>query len=108
MNAHAPVVIDLLEDAIARVRPSLLEGSTKQRIRLLWGAAKMARNLGASDVVRDRFVELAVEVGLIDRSGYWTGKGVHADFRRHGREDVEHVIRWAQRRMNPFETGLLR
>ena len=49
------------------------------------------------------FLRLAVDTGLIDRRGYWTGNDVRADIRRHGRQDIAHVIRWALLNRNPFE-----
>jgi hypothetical protein len=43
---------DLLSEAIADVRPLLIDDSrsTKERIRLLWAAAKNAGELAATDV----------------------------------------------------------
>jgi hypothetical protein len=106
MNAPA---IDLLSQAIERARPLVADASrpTKERIRILWAAAKAARDCGASDVVHDAFVQLAVETNLIDEKGWWTGEDVRPSVRRYGREDVEHTIRWALRGWNPFETGPL-
>jgi hypothetical protein len=103
MTAPAHATVDLLEQAINRARPLLRTGTTKERIRLLWAAAKNARPLGAEDVVEAAFLELAIEVGLIDERGWWTGQDVRADIRRHGRQDVIHVLRWAARSRNPFE-----
>ena len=71
--------LDLLAQAIGRARPLLLTGTTKQRFHLLWAAVKTARDLGASDVVHDAFMALAVEVGMIDA------------------RNISHVIVWAQR-----------
>ena len=68
----------------------------KQRIRAWWAAVKVARQYGASDVVRSEFMRLARESGLV------------ADLGRHGEEDATHVLDWAARGMNPFETGPLR
>jgi hypothetical protein len=99
--AHAPM--DLLEQAIDAVRPLLLSGPTKVRIRLLWSAARSARKLAAEDQIEAAFLELAIEVGLIDRRGWWLGEDVRPSIRRHGREDVLHAIRWALRNRNPFE-----
>jgi hypothetical protein len=101
--------LDLLEQAIERARPLVADRSrsTKQRIRLLWASAKMARDLGAWDVVHGAFVQLAVEVHLIDSNGFWTGEDVRKSVRRYGQEDVEHTIRWALRGWNPFEEGPL-
>jgi len=101
MPAH--VAIDLLAQAIESVRPLLLTGSTKTRIRVLWTAARNARELAVEDQIKREFLQLAIEVGLIDKRGYWLGNDVRLDQRRHGRTDVEHVIRWALRDWYPFE-----
>ena len=100
---------DLLTRIIEGVRPALADTTqpTKTRIRLLWAAAKSARELGATDVVTDAFMTLAVETGLIDKRGWWTGKDVRDYVRPHGAEDVAHLISWALRGRNPFETGPL-
>ena len=80
-----------------RIRPRLADRTSplKTRLRLLWSSAKLARDLGSSDVVRDDFTQLARDTGLT------------ADLGRHGAVDVEHVVRWASRGMNPFEVGEL-
>jgi hypothetical protein len=105
MTACAP----LLEYAIERVRPLLADESksTKERIRILWAAAKRARDLASSDVVHDAFMRLSVEVRLIDEAGRWTGTDVRESVRRFGTEDVAHVVNWAMRGWNPFEKGPL-
>jgi hypothetical protein len=104
----AQSTISLLDQAIERTKPMLLtEALTKTRIRLLWAACKMASGLAAADVVEDAFIKLAIEVSLIDERSRWPGGDI-AQYRiRHGRDDVQHVIRWARRGWNPFETGPL-
>jgi hypothetical protein len=101
--------VDLLRLAIERVRPLLADTKrpTKERVRILWSAVKHSRDLAASDVVADDFARLAVEVGLIDAKGWWTGEDVREDRRQYGREDIDHVIRWGLLGLNPFETGPL-
>jgi hypothetical protein len=76
---------DLLSEAVADVRPLLADGSlsTKERIRLLWAAAKNASELASTDVFQDTFMALAVEVGLIDARSCWTGSAVAEHARRH-------------------------
>ena len=103
MSAWSPVAIDLLEEAIDSARPMLLTGPTKARVRILWAAARGARQLAAEDQVHAAFLRLAVEVNLIDRRGYWTGNDVRADLRRYGRQDIAHILTWAMRNRNPFE-----
>jgi hypothetical protein len=95
-----------LARVIERTRPPLI-GATTERIRLLWAAAKRSRDLGASDVVHDAFMQLAIDVDLIDARGCWTGTDVHESGRRFGAQDVSHVISWALRGRNPFDTGPL-
>ena len=110
MTAHfSPAPVDLLSEAINSARALLTDTSppTKQRISILWAAAKQARSLGASDVVSDAFMTLAIETNLIDKNGRWTGDDVRASVRRFGSEDVSHVITWALRGWNPFEKGPL-
>ena len=99
---------DLLQDAFNRARSMLKSAkSTKERVHILWAAAKSARDLGASDVVHELFTQLAIEVNLIDRSGRWTGSDVRESRRPFGEQDVQHVISWALRGLNPFEKGPL-
>jgi hypothetical protein len=100
---------DLLTQAIARTRPMLTDTGkpTKQRIRILWAAAKRARDLAAADLVDDAFIALAIETNLIDSGGYWTGSDGTAGRRRFGQQEVAHVIVWALRGWNPFEKGPL-
>ena len=78
-----------------------------QRVHLLWSAAKAARDLAATDVIYSTFTGLAVEVGLIDSAGRWTGNDVRENVRRYGAEDIVHVVTWALRSWNPFEKGPL-
>ena len=100
-----PPAVDLLAQATLHVRAALMDQSkpTKARLRILWGAARQASNLGSADVVHDEFMALAVEVNLIDQHGRWTGSDVREYVRRFGAEDVDHVLRWALRGWNPFE-----
>jgi hypothetical protein len=101
-------VNDMLSEAIADVRPLLADRSTKEGIRLLWAAAKNASGLAAADAMHDAFLALAVEVNLINARGYWTASDVAEHVRRHSAEDLAHVIGWALRGWNPFETGPLK
>jgi hypothetical protein len=93
--------IDLLSQAIERVRPMLDRNlPLKARVRVLWAATKNARKFAASDVLATEFSQLARDSGLT------------ADLNdpvRHlsGEETVRHVVSWACRGMNPFETGPL-
>jgi len=96
--------IDLARKRIEGITPP----ATKQRIHILWATAKQARELGASKVVHDAFMALAIDVDLIDKSGRWTGADVRESIRRYGAEDVSHAITWALRGWNPFEKGPLK
>jgi len=80
---------------------------TKERIRVLWAGAKMAREVGAVDTIHRAFTQLVIDTDLIDGRGRWTGADVAERVRRYGAEDVAHVIRWALRGWNPFEKGPL-
>ena len=104
-----PPAIDLLGQAIACIRPLLMDENrtTKERIHILWAAAKNSRDLGASDVVHDEFMQVAVAVNLIDKHGRWADADVRERLRRFGRDDVSHVVQWAMRGVNPFEEGPL-
>ena len=98
-----------LSQAIECVRPMVADTtkSSKERIHLLWAAAKAARNLDTADVVHGAFMRLAVEANLINSNGQWTGNDVRKCRRRYGRKDVAHVLSWASRGWNPFEKGPL-
>jgi hypothetical protein len=86
-----PPAIDLLADAIERVRPGLDRShSVTERIHNLWAGVRAARHRGASGVVANEFRALAEASGLI------------ADLGKHGNADVDHVILWALRNRNPF------
>jgi hypothetical protein len=101
--------MDMLSQAIEFVRPMVADANrpTKERIHILWAAAKKSRDLGASDVVQRAFMMLAVEANLIDQRGYWTGADIRDERVPFGAQDVAHVIRWAMRGWNPFEKGPL-
>jgi hypothetical protein len=97
MNAQfaQPVAVDLLGDAFEYTRRSL--DRTKpinERVRIFWAAVVGARDLGATDVVRDGFMQLATDVGLV------------ADLGPHAQETIEHLIRWGLFARNPFGRAL--
>jgi hypothetical protein len=100
-----PIAVDLLAAAIEQARPLVVADrrkSTKARVRILWAAVVAARDLAASDRVHGSFGALSVQVGLINHRGWWTGADVRPSVRRYGLEDVDHVIMWALRGMDPF------
>ena len=98
-----------LDQIIEGIRPMVANGSrpTKERIRALWAAAKMARKVDAVDTIHRAFMQLAIDADLIDRRGRWTEADVAKHVRCYGAEDVTHVIRLALRGWNPFEKGPL-
>jgi hypothetical protein len=98
-----------LDQIIEGIRPMIANGSppTKERIRVLWAGAKMAREVGAGDMIHRAFIQLAIDTDLIHGRGRWTGADVAEHVRRYGAEDVAHVIGWALRGWNPFEKGPL-
>jgi hypothetical protein len=93
--------IDLLTLAIERVRPLLNRHQPlNDRVRILWAAVKNAQGFAASDVLAAEFFQVACEKGL--------KHGFDDPVRRIlGEKTVRHVVSWALRGMNPFETGLL-
>jgi hypothetical protein len=102
---------DMLTKAIDQARErieAIPPPATKKRVHILWAAAKQARELGASKVVHDAFMALAIDVNLIDKNGRWTGADVRESIRRYGAEDVSHAITWALRGLNLFEKGPLK
>jgi hypothetical protein len=100
---------DLLAQAVERAAPMIADATkpTKERVRFLWAAVKMARGLAASDVLHDAFMALATMTNLIDADGCWTGSDVAEHRRHYGKQDVAHAISWALRGWNPFEQGSL-
>jgi hypothetical protein len=89
--------VDLLDATIEALRPQLdRKFPIKQRIRVFWATARVARDYGASDTFQSEFMQLASETGLI------------SDLGQHGEEDARHVLSWAMRALNPFEHGPLR
>ena len=108
---NAPVrnqpAVDFLQQVINYARPQVADQSapTKERVEMLWAYAKHSRELAASDVLHDAFMQLAVDAKLIGPNGWWLPGDVRDSIRRHGREDIDHVIRWALLGQNPFETG---
>jgi hypothetical protein len=82
---------DLLTQVIDQLRPHLARNiPVSERIRTIWSVALESRKFGATDVIADEFLCIAVETGLI------------ADLGRHGVEDVVHTVDWAMRGLDPF------
>jgi hypothetical protein len=103
MNAPftSPSVVDLLTLAIEQVRPLLdRKLPLKARVRVLWAATKNARSFAASDVLEGEFCQLARDTGL-------TADLEDPIRRLSGEETVRHVVSWACRGLNPFDTGPL-
>ena len=83
---------DLLAKAVRYVRPHLVGATTvSERVQILWAAVIAARDLGASNLIEDDFMRLALDVGL--------GR----DLGRHSDETLRHVIRWGLVDRNPFQ-----
>jgi hypothetical protein len=86
-----PSAVDLIARAIERVRPDLVRVKPiKERVRAFWAGVKAARDLGASDVVYEKFRQLAADTGLL------------ADLGQHADETVAHLIRWGLLGRDPF------
>jgi hypothetical protein len=97
MNAPLapPRAVDLLAQAIEYARGDLDRAKPiNERVRIFWAAVVAARDLGATDVVRDEFVLLAIDTGLF------------AELEKHppyaAGETIEHLIRWGLFARNPF------
>jgi hypothetical protein len=88
----------LLAQVANRVRARLTDRAVpaKVRLQLFWATAKAARDFAATDVLREDLLDLAHSTRL------------HHDLGRHADEDLTHVIAWALRGWNPFETGPLK
>jgi hypothetical protein len=96
MNAPLAMPLEALLVALRDLRPGLdRQLPLKARCHTFWAAAKNSRDLGAGDLLSPSFFKLARDTGLI------------ADLRPDGEETVRHLISWALRGMNPFETGPL-
>jgi hypothetical protein len=86
-----PPAIDLLGQAIQRVRPDLDRAKPiKERVRVFWAGVKAAHDLDAPHVVHKEFRQLAVDAGLF------------ADLDRHADETVEHLISLGMLDRDPF------
>jgi hypothetical protein len=82
---------DLLSQAISYVKPHLDRSlPVGERLRAFWAAVVAARDLAASDVVEEEFLDLAQQAGLA------------RDLGRHADDDLRHVVRWAMLNRNPF------
>jgi hypothetical protein len=101
MNAITPIKtqaapVDLLTQAIELVRPQLRRSRPlKERVEIYWSAIAAAVELAAVDILREEFLRLARETHLAD------------DLRQtadldHSDKTLEHVLRWALLRRNPF------
>jgi hypothetical protein len=103
MNAPvtSPLAVDLLNQAIERVRPFLSRREPlKTRVCVLWAATKNARGFAAADVLASEFLQLARDTGLVaDLDDPVRGLSGH--------DTVWHVVSWACLGINPFETGPL-
>ena len=81
-----PAAIDLLAQAIERVRPMLDQKlPLKARVRVLWAGTKNARSFAATDVLAAEFFELASDTGL-------TADLDDPVRRISGEETVRHVV----------------
>jgi hypothetical protein len=92
MNSHTQQnAADLVFQAVDYVRPHLDRSkSIGERLQALWAAVVAARDFGAADVVEQEFLQLARDTGLF------------TDLGRRAEADLQHVIRWAIRDLNPF------
>lgn len=65
----------------------------KVRLRLLWQAVKATRGKADDAELRRQFLDRATRSGLVAALGW------------HGKEDVDHVIRWGLLDRDPWPAG---
>jgi hypothetical protein len=97
MSIHIapPAAVDLLAHAVERVRSDLVQaGTLKQRARIFWAGVAASRDLGASDVVRDEFIVLAIDSGLFDQLSEKPPYAAAAT--------IDHLIHWGFLDRDPF------
>ncbi len=83
-----PVAVDLLAQAVERVRDDLDRAiPLKQRARNFWAGIRCSNRRGAADVVEKEFTQVAQETGLLGDLGEQT---------------VAHLIAWGLRALDPF------
>jgi hypothetical protein len=94
-----PIAIDLLDQAVQRIRKDLDSATTlRVRARVFWAGVLASRELGARDVVEVEFWRLAFDAGLIwDQANPDKGRVL-----RHSYETVSHLIRWGLLERDPF------
>jgi hypothetical protein len=94
-----PIAVDLLTDAIERVRTDLNRARSRpERARTLWAGVLASRNLGAQDVIEREFWGLAFSTGLIWNQASRSRSRVLP----HSFETVSHLIRWGLLARDPF------
>src|SRR5689334_13824157 len=97
-----PITVDLLGQAIARIRPDIEAApSLRERARTFWAGVLASRDLGTWDVVERDFWQLAFATGLIWKQDNPNRRGVLP----HSFETVAHLIRWGLLARNPFGEG---
>jgi hypothetical protein len=77
----------------------MIVSPVKVRLRLFWEAARAARGKADAAELRRQFLARAKSSGLI--------AAVHA-VSHHGQADVEHVLDWALRGLDPWGSGEFR
>lgn len=99
-----PIAVDLLTDAIERVRTDLNRARTRtERARTLWAGVLASRNLGASDVIEREFWRLAFATGLIwNQADPWPKDDLPKGVLPYSFATVAHLIRWGLLARDPF------
>lgn len=92
-SQQAPAPVDLLDAALARLRPRLADTrlSPRERLEILWSGAVAARSFAARDVWGNEFARLVVQTGLL-----------RCLPRRSSAIIVCHVLRWAWLGRSPW------
>jgi hypothetical protein len=94
-----PAAVDLLDQAVQRVRADLRAATTlRERARILWAGVMASRNLGAVDVVTQEFWTLAFEcIWKKPAAGNNPLPYAYTDY-----ETTHHLIRWGLLTRDPF------
>ena len=99
-----PIAVDLLDQAIQRVRNDLeLAATLPARTRIFWAGVAASRRLGAVDVVTEEFWKLAFS-HLWKRHAPTKQGALPYDYSAY--ETTWHLIRWGLLARDPFGEGL--
>jgi hypothetical protein len=91
-RGNTPAAVNLLSNAVAVTRRHLDRATpVAERLRVFWCAVAAARDLGAGDIVKKEFLQLAHDMGLA------------SDLGRYADKQLQHVMQWGLRGQLPFQ-----